>query len=256
MTLHDLRLQVHPGHGLVANLGTATVVLPEDTEHREFADGLLDIVRSGCEHYGPTPGRPVIRKLAGLVMGAEPAEVAPFAVVADADDGLAIMLCGSMELELTTDSGDEALSGREVATWVDRVVRAPVHRLALYPTGGLPGRLHADVDLRLGVVLGSGMTLSPAGTVGDRPAPARLEQPPVQAVPDQPQPAPTRARSRAAAAPPHRLASHAAGRQPHLSPRAHPGTRRTASPPGPVLPPLAAPSQGELQGVELCFNRP
>ncbi len=259
MTLHDLRLQVHPGHGLVANLGTAAVVLPEDTEHREFADGLLDIVRSGCEHYGPTPGRPVIRKLAGLVMGAEPAEVAPFAVVADADDGLAIMLCGSMELELTTDSGDEALSGREVATWVDRVVRAPVHRLALYPTGGLPGRLHADVDLRLGVVLGSGMTLSPAGTVGDRPAPARLEQPPVQAVPDQPQPAPTRARSRAAAAPPPPVGEprHAAvPPEPAGAPR-DPGA--AASPPGPVLPPLARPpkaSSKESSFVSIALDEP
>ena len=125
MTLHDLQLQVHPGDGIVASLDTAAVVLPGEAEHRDFAERLLGIVRSGCEQYGPTPGRPVIRKLAGLVMGAEPAEVAPFSVVADAEDGLAIMLCGSMELELTTDSGEEALSGREVATWVDRVHPGP-----------------------------------------------------------------------------------------------------------------------------------
>ncbi len=235
MTLHDLQLQVHPGDGLVANLGTAAVVLPGGVEYREFTDGLLGIVRSGCEQYGPTPGRAVIRKLAGLVMGAEPAEVAPFAVVADAEDGLAIMLCGSMELELTTESGEEALSGREVATWVDRVVRAPVDRLTVFPTGQRPGPLHADADLRLGVVPGGGMTLSSAATGGDRQALAGFGAHPAHAAADQPQLAPTGVRSPgpAAEAPPVAEAPPA------------PAPPAPAPPPGRVLPPLARPPEGK-----------
>lgn len=276
MTLHDLQLQVHPGDGIVASLDTAAVVLPGEAEHRDFAERLLGIVRSGCEQYGPTPGRPVIRKLAGLVMGAEPAEVAPFSVVADAEDGLAIMLCGSMELELTTDSGEEALSGREVATWVDRVIRAPVHRLAVFPTGGRPGRLHTDIDLRLGVVLGSGMTLSPAGTAGDRRGLAGFEAPPVHAVTGGPQPAPTRARSRGSAAigpprgePPRAPEADAAeapeaarvADAPEAPEAAHvaEATGAPAPPPGRVLPPLKRPPQSnpkESSFVSIAFAEP
>ncbi len=178
MNVADLQLRVHPGDGLVAHLGGAVVVLPETSSTQAFDDELLALVAQAADAYGPLPGRKLIRKLAGLVTSAEPDEVSSFAVVAASEEGLALMLCGSMDL-LLVEAGHEdvVLSGRDVATWVDRVVRDPFDRLVLSPSGVDESAGDPRVDLREGVVVGSGVTLSPR-----RGAPSLPASPPEERV--------------------------------------------------------------------------
>jgi hypothetical protein len=175
----DLQLRVHPGAGLVAHLGGAVVVLPETSRQPAFDDELLALVAQAGDAYGPLPGRKLIRKLAGLVTSAEPDEVSSFAVVAASEEGLALMLCGSMDL-LLVEAGhpDLVLSGRDVATWVDRVVRDPFDRLVLSPSGATEPTGDPRIDLRDGVVLGSGLTLSPREGASSPAGPSA--EPPVE----------------------------------------------------------------------------
>jgi len=65
---------------------------------------------------------------------------------------------------------DVVLSGRDVATWVDRVVRDPFDRLVLSPSGVTESAGDPRVDLREGVVVGSGITLSPREGAPSLPA--------------------------------------------------------------------------------------
>ena len=169
MNFDDLQLQVHPGQGLVARLSGAVVVLPQASGATDFDDEVLAIVAAACESYGPSPGRNLIRKVAGLITSAEPEDVSSFAVAAAGEDGLALMLCGSMDLHLSDGNQEQVLSGREVATWVDRVVGEPLGRLVILPTGAREPEAEPRVDLRDGVVVGSGITLTPRAA----PAPAQ-----------------------------------------------------------------------------------
>ncbi len=178
MTLADLRLQVHPGDGLVAHLGGAIVVIPDASSQPAFVDELLAAAISACDTYGDLPGRQLIRKVAGLVTSAQPGEVGSFAVVASAEDGLALMLCGPMDLELNG-PGDhhEVLRGRDVATWVDRVIRDPFDRLVLTRDAAMEPIIDPRTDLRAGFVSGSGATLAPATTAPSGRSPGPLSEP-------------------------------------------------------------------------------
>ncbi len=100
MTLADVRVQVHPGDGIVANFGTAVIVcLPAVAAHDAVTDALLTCVEAGSV-AGPTPGRTIARSLAELLSATPHPDVPPFAVVSPAEDGLAIMLAGAIDLEL------------------------------------------------------------------------------------------------------------------------------------------------------------
>jgi hypothetical protein len=222
MNLADLRLQIHPGDGLVACLETAVVVLPEASSRPTFAEELLAVVTSGCDAYGPTPGRQLVRKLAGLVTGTEPDQVGSFAVVAAADDGLALMLCGSMDLQLIGAGTDhEVLSGRDVATWVDRVIRNPFDRLVLVASGVAEPALDPRTDLRAGLVSGSGVTLSPRGTASSsrpsRAEPRGVPQPRPPVGPAEPEPAAVRQDERLVVTTPPTPARAGAAPEPNLA---------------------------------------
>ncbi len=185
MNIADLQLRVHPGEGLVAHLGGAVVVLPETSSTPAFDDELLALVAEAGDAYGPLPGRKLIRKLAGLVTSAEPDEVGSFAVAAASEEGLALMLCGSMDLLLAEPGHDDVvLSGRDVATWVDRVVRDPFDRLVLSPSGVNAPEGDPRVDLREGVVLGSGITLSPRESASSPSGPPPAQEVEVPSAPE------------------------------------------------------------------------
>jgi FHA domain len=177
VNFENLQLQVHPGRGIVARYSGAVVVLQLSLATPAFDEDFLAMVASSCEDYGPLPGRKLIRKIAGLVTSAEPDEVSSFAVVAAGQDGLAVMLCGSMDLKLWIGAEEERLSGRDVATWVDRLIREPFDRLLISPSDGSAPDVEPRLDLRDGVVLGSGVTLAPrtitASASGFEPTPAR-----------------------------------------------------------------------------------
>jgi len=193
MNLADLRAQVHPGQGLVAHFASAVVVLAEPASGDSFTNELLSTVESGCAAFGPMPGRQLIRKLAGLVSSSEPDAVRSFGVVASADEGLEVMLCGSMEAHIESDgSPSEKLSSLDVATWVDRLVRGQCKRLVVLPSGSADQGADPNMDLRAGAVPGVGITLvarqaSPELEPTPEPAPVAKAEPAPQS-PEAPAP--------------------------------------------------------------------
>jgi hypothetical protein len=165
MNFEHVQLQVHPGQGMVARFTGAVVLLSLPSPWPAFDEEVLSVVASSCEEYAPLPGRNLIRKLAGMITAAEPDEVSSFAVAAGGQDGLLVMLCGSMDMQLSTGTAEQRLSGLDVATWVDRVIRDPFDRLSIMPSGATAPDVEPRMDLRNGVVLGSGVTLAPRSLV-------------------------------------------------------------------------------------------
>lgn len=162
-------IRVHPGDGLVARAkGSVLVLLPPVPDH-PLADELLALVEESAS--APAPGRLLARRVARLVAGAEPGEVPSFGLVTQADEGLVLMLHGNADAQVSYSDGQEHLSGRQVATWVDRMFERPVDLLVIGP-GDSPS-ITPDPRLRLGegVVHGAGFSVAPAGVTE---APARV----------------------------------------------------------------------------------
>lgn len=163
MELSDLRLQVHPGTGVVANFGTvALAVLPGSAAEEASALRLLALAEEGAAAYGPSPGRRLLRDVGRFVTEAEPEELASFGLVAAVEGGLAVMVCGAVEAQVTgAPGGPLVLSGAAAALWQDRTVQEDFEALAVLPNGASPPVVDDRNELRLGTVPGGGLTLAP-----------------------------------------------------------------------------------------------
>ncbi len=161
MNFVDLQVQVHPGDGLVANFGAAILVgAPDDGRQSPLLDELLATVAGSVASDGATAGRRLARQVVKRIASAEPEDVPPFCLLAAVDCGVAVILHGALDLEVSGPSGKERLSGRKVAAWVDQIVEAPFERLLVAPSGQPVSEPDARSDLREGVVPGNGVSLS------------------------------------------------------------------------------------------------
>jgi len=150
-------------------------------------DAVLDEIVGAAEQAAATPGPPgrrLLRRLAGIVSAAEPDEVPAFAAIGDAENGLAVMVVGDVDVHVTGPEGDtEVLRGRDAATWVDRIVGADVSGLAVVPGGVTPGPPDPWSDLREGSARAGGMLLSlrdgDRGDASSDPAAPWSQAPPV-----------------------------------------------------------------------------
>lgn len=162
MRLSDLRISVQPGDGLVASFGTAVVLaLAPEARQEPFLEGLLSMIETELAEQPAEPGRRVARQLVGRLSESEPADVPSFCVIADVNGGAAVILHGSVDLQVTGPGGSERLSGQQVATWVDRIIESPFDRLAVGSSGAPPPEPDRRSDLRGGVVSGAGVVLAP-----------------------------------------------------------------------------------------------
>lgn len=162
MKFPDLQVQVHRGDGLLANFGAAILLtVPETPEQLLLLDDLLSTVAAGVAADGVAPGRRVARQVVRLIAGSEPEEVPTFCLLAAVDDGVAVILQGNLDVEISGPNTKERLSGRKVSTWVDQIVELSFDRLVVSPSGQPPVEPDARSDLRMGVVPGSGVSLSP-----------------------------------------------------------------------------------------------
>ena len=152
-------LQLGPGDGVVASFGAVALLAGHGTD----PSGVLVATVRDAAASGPTPGRRVARKLAGLLTGDGAEELADFGVLAETDDGLLVFLSGAVEAEITQlDGSIMRLAGADAATWVDRVLPAgtgPVE-LCFVGDGDLPGP--TSFELQSGVVPGGWIRLAPA----------------------------------------------------------------------------------------------
>lgn len=165
--IEGMRLAVHPGDGLVGRFGNTVLVVAADGVGRARTGQIIDICRQSAQSGD---GRLLARRLAGLLAEAQPDDVGSFCALAPAPGGLAVILHGDLAMR----AGETTLSGRESATWVDRVLPGPLDFVAV--GAGSPAGGH-HFNLREGVVPGVGLSLISAGspsTHETQPAPATV----------------------------------------------------------------------------------
>lgn len=167
---HDWRTSPSGTGGIAVRRGAAVVLIRDgDVSQDPLVDDLLAALDAAADD--PAPGRRLARRVAGLVSQADPDAVPDLCLLAATDGGgLAAFLVGAAELSIDTGSGiEERLSGQDVSTWVDRVLRPPLHRLGAYLTGtpvAEPARRRAD--LRDGSVPAGAVVLEISGASDGR----------------------------------------------------------------------------------------
>ena len=176
--LDDLRLRVVPGDGVVLRVaGITAVAFPAGEHHQALVNAVLDAARNAAGQ--PDAGRKVTRAVVGLLAAADDAP--PLGLVAQDGDGLAVLLHGDVELTHRDPSGaDEVLSGRDSATWLDRLLPTVPTQWSLARDGA--GAADEWSDLQAGVARGDGVATGAA-------APAPVPAPTTEPEPDEPAPA-------------------------------------------------------------------
>lgn len=161
MSFTERTVQVHRGDGIVANLASAVLVcLPTTPGQEVVADAIVACVERAAA-TSSTPGREIARQLAELLTATPQDDITPFAVVSPADAGLAVMLCGAVDLVVDQPDRHGVLSGRDAITWVDRVVNATFVRLEIRASGNAESVPDPRSRLLAGIVPGAGLTVLP-----------------------------------------------------------------------------------------------
>lgn len=167
MKLPESSLQVHPGQGLVANLGSlVAVILPTSEQQLPFVAQLLgrfqETVAAG------RPGVGTVRAVAALVAAAPPEQVPSFGLLVDTDRGLGALLYGSATLTGSTEADTNAISlAAPPDSCLSQLLVGTPLRLDLGASPPTPVERDELLDLRDGTVPGSALTLWP-GRVGPR----------------------------------------------------------------------------------------
>jgi hypothetical protein len=180
--LDEMVLRVHPGNGIVARFGGVVLaVAAPDARQDPLVDEILRVVEA-CAGQGSPPGRSLSRRLAGLISQAEPDEVPSFAALAQVEGGLAVLMHGSIEAILSGPEGAERLSGRQAASWVDRIIDTQVDSVVV-SDGEVAVATDTRTSLREGVVTGGGLSLVAAGAPDVVPEVAPPEVAPPEVAP-------------------------------------------------------------------------
>jgi hypothetical protein len=150
-SLDDYGWRTGPGEGMAARFGSAALLVPAwQRRQRAVLGRILDVVERGGDQGAM--GRILCRQLAGLLANEDPAGVPTFVAIAAAEDGLALFVHGEIDVAVRSPRGEEAVSGRHVATWVDRILDEPIDSIAVARETGDLGDLDERLDLRAGVV--------------------------------------------------------------------------------------------------------
>jgi hypothetical protein len=194
------RVQLASGDGLVVRSGsTLLLALPKGDQQEAFIDSVRDAVTAVVRSDPAAPGRRVARTIAGLLASADDAAVPAMVVAAATEDGLALLLVGDVDVQISRADGSvEELSGRDASTWVDKVVRGAFS--AVSARVDTAAEIDARSDFGSGAVRAGGFRLLPAAQPDEPPnlaAPppaevvqeAPVEPPLVEPLPVEPQPA-------------------------------------------------------------------
>jgi hypothetical protein len=179
MIWDEWRVQLTHGEGEVHRDGaTVLVVGSVEPKHDAFLRELLAAVAAASLQEPTGPGKRVARSCAGLLSQAVPDSVPDLGIISADVEGVVILLVGDTTVEVTHVDGEVLhLSSRDVASWVDRHVRAPFQQLSLHV--GPPGATAVRSDLRAGVVNGGGVLLTVAGDVPEPAATTEIDLDPV-----------------------------------------------------------------------------
>jgi len=165
--LRRCALRIAPGDGLVSR-SDRSVLLLCDPEH-PAADGLL------AAAAGTTSGRALVLAVGRLLLnGNEPWP--SFGLVTEGDEGVAVMVNGSLVVTVTSGTGAVAgLSSQAHAGWADLVLSEPFASISIGAPASPPDAGRSD--LREGTVSAGGLVLVP------REEPAATEERPRSASP-------------------------------------------------------------------------
>lgn len=190
MAPDEWKVRLVSGSALVARHGGVVLLADAEGDAQErFVDGLLEACRAAAVEHEGAPGKRLVRKVASLVSQADVDDVPSFGLLASLGVDVAAFLVGDVSLEIDSAAGKEVVSGRDVSTWVDRIVRAPFDSMALVL--GDAGDVDPRSDLASGTVSAGGVLLTartspaPAAVRAEQPAPAPAAEPVKQAEPVQ-----------------------------------------------------------------------
>lgn len=159
MTATTLPIRVVPGSGLIGRAGDGVLVVADPVVEDKVSP-LLELLHESCNGQD-RPGRLLARRLAQHLFETDPAAVPSFAALAPAADGWAVVLHDDVELSVVRGGvAEEHVSGRQAATWVDRIVSDGFDRLAVGPDVAALTEPPGPFDLRAGVVPGGGIVMA------------------------------------------------------------------------------------------------
>lgn len=145
------------GDGLIVRFGDVVVFVADGSAQ---VAPLLEAIKAVAGSMNP--GATLAERLAPLAFGGS-AAVLPFGAVAPTDDGLLVLLRGTVTAEIEGPDGARQLSGQRAMTWVDEVLPPSVHRIVVrHADARLPAAEWPFTDLREGVVPGGGFALRSA----------------------------------------------------------------------------------------------
>ena len=166
------RIAVQSGDGLVGRFGDTALLIPVYApEEVQFVEELMATAEASAAE-GALPGPVLARRIGELILRAGSGAVPSFGVVSQVEGGAVVLLHGEVDASIIGSSGEHRLSGRQAASWVDRVLRAPIDRLALTQADAQLTQVDPRSDLRVGVVPGAGFVMTPEGA-GAEAAPPR-----------------------------------------------------------------------------------
>lgn len=183
--LGGFSVRIDPGKGAAIKATNAIALVglpPPGGEH--VVERMVMLL--GPVGDGVVPARPLARQLAGLFAAEEPGCMPDFATVAVAENGLGVLLYGSVDAEIHIAGGRvERLSGQNAASWVDFIVTPQVEHIVLTLTKEsvgqrvspplVPESISHLFDLRYGVVPARAVSL-----VSRHSAPMMPTSPPAQ----------------------------------------------------------------------------
>lgn len=168
MTLRDSTVSPLPGGDVLVRAEAIVVYAIDDAATDAVLNEVLEAVATaGASHAAP--GRRLLRRLAGLVSQADPEEVPSFAAAADTEDGIAVMVVGDVDVRVADAGGEQVLSGRSAATWIDRILDGTVLTLTMLRAAHAAAAPDRWADLQAGCVPAGGVVVTTPG--GDLPSP-------------------------------------------------------------------------------------
>lgn len=171
MSATRVPVRVAPGSGLVGRVGDGVLVVAAPVVDEQVGP-LLETLAESCDRR-ERPGRLLARRVAQHLFETDPSAVPSFATLAPTDDGWAVVLHGDVELSVVRDGvAEDELSGRQAATWVDRVVPEGFDRLAVGADAATLVAPSGHFGLEAGVVPGRGVVMG-----ADEPPPSTRAQP-------------------------------------------------------------------------------
>ena len=176
MKLDEQRALLATGDGVIARMPGIVLVAVPATGNEGRIGEVIALCREIGEASPDAPGRTLARRMAGLLSAADPDTGLALCVLAQTEDGLSVILAGNIDLAASSSRGEVKLSGRDAATWVDRILEGTLGSCSVSAGGMEPPKRTAMYELQGGVVPGVGITLVAGGHVAAMPTPAGDEE--------------------------------------------------------------------------------